>query len=400
MLEFVQRLISKAGYKLGLDAKNIQDLLKTNDEHIFDIKLSSGKTFRAYRVQHNNKRGPYKGGIRFHKNVSLDEVRGLATLMTIKTAAVGLPLGGAKGGVAVDPKSLSKAELEELSRKYVDHLRPYIGPDKDIPAPDAGTNSTIIDWMVDEYEKLTGDRSKVSFTGKSIENGGILGRDAATGRGGVIVLRELLKHQGRTERKLTYSIQGFGNVGSYFALVAQDDQPSWQLVAASDSSGAACTEKGLDAKELDKFKRGGGHFADYKQSQAKTISATEFMALEVDVLVLAALEDAVNQANMKDINAKYILELANGPTSGEAYDYLTKRGVVIIPDVVANAGGVIVSHLEWLQNRAGEKWPESKVNSELKKYLVKAVEEIYKTSTNQRAPLKEAAVIVALKNLL
>src|SRR4051794_24071715 len=195
MLETTQATIRRAGKKLGLENEVIEQILKTNAEHVFDIELNDGQHFKAYRVQHNNKRGPYKGGVRFHPGVNLDEVRALATLMSFKTAAVGLPLGGGKGGISVDPKKLSKSELEELSRKYAKHLTPYIGPDKDIPAPDVNTNAEIIDWMLDEYEKETGDKNHASFTGKSMGKGGSLGRPAATGRGGVIALRQLLKHE-------------------------------------------------------------------------------------------------------------------------------------------------------------------------------------------------------------
>src|SRR5581483_10492028 len=201
MLETAQNLIRKTGKKLGLDESEIKRLIKIDAEHKFKISLDSGKEFSAYRIQHSNKLGPYKGGIRFHPQVNLDEVRALATLMSLKTAAVGLPLGGGKGGVAVDPKQITNEELEELSRKYVQHLEPHIGPDKDVPAPDVNTNPTVIDWMVDEYQKLTGDTTKSSFTGKSLENGGSLGRDAATGRGGVIAFRELLKLQKNKDKE-------------------------------------------------------------------------------------------------------------------------------------------------------------------------------------------------------
>lgn len=400
MLEDVRKLIKQVGQNLGLDSRAIEELISPNAEHIFDIELNNGKTFKAFRVQHNNQNGPYKGGIRYHENVSLDEVRALATLMSLKTAAVDLPLGGGKGGVVVNPKSLSKEELEELSRKYVQALHPHIGPDKDVPAPDVNTNATIIDWMVDEYERLTGDSSHASFTGKSIKKGGSLGRDAATGRGGVIVLKELFKHLKKADSPIKYAIQGFGNVGAFFATVAQTEQPNWRFVGASDSSATLYSEKGLDAKDLAKFKRDGGRFTDYKNSLAEKLKPEDFSTLDVDVLVLAALEDAVNKENMKDIKAKYVVEMANGPISNEAFNYLIGKGVVILPDVVANAGGVIVSYLEWKQNKENNHWSEKKVNQELEKYLVKAVDRMYKTSVNQNVPLKEAALMAALKNLL
>jgi glutamate dehydrogenase/leucine dehydrogenase len=399
MLESIHGQVAGAARKLGLDKKKIDELLKINAEHIFNIELSDGQSFKAYRVQHNNRRGPYKGGIRFHKNVNLDEVRGLATLMTLKTAAIGLPLGGGKGGVEVDPKSLSREQLEELSRKYVQGLQPHIGPDKDVPAPDVNTNPMIIDWMVDEYQKLTGDTTRASFTGKSLGNGGSHGRDAATGRGGVIVVSELLKLMGAGSDELTYAVQGFGNVGSFFALTAQAEQPNWKLVATSDSSGVIYLEDGLDVKDLDKFKKAEGRFSDYKKGRPKLLGPEKFVGLDVDILVLAALEDAVDKANVKQVQAKFVVEMANGPISGTAYDYLTDKGITIVPDVVANAGGVIVSYLEWLQNRQDEQWPLQKVNAELEKYLVQATKQMYQTAKEEKVPLKEAALMAALKNL-
>ncbi len=400
MLETAHKLIKKVGKHLGLSAEDVAYLLKTDAEHEFDIELSNGNTHKAYRVQHNNTLGPYKGGIRFHADVNKDEVRALATLMSLKTAAVGLPLGGGKGGVGVNPKSLSDGELEELARKYVMHLAPHIGPDKDVPAPDVNTNPAIIDWMVDEYEKQTGDKTRASFTGKSIKNGGSLGRDAATGRGGVIVLREILKLMGLNRKDLTYGVQGFGNVGSFFAEVAEVEHPWWLLTAATDSSGGITDAFGLDAKELDAYKKTGNKLFDYKSDSAAMITNEQFVHEEVDVLVLAALGDVVTDQNMKSVKAKFVLELANGPVSEAAHDYLIKKGVVVIPDVLANAGGVIVSYLEWLQNRAGEQWSEDKVNTELERLLVKATHDVYDYMTKHKLSLKEAAFAIAIRRIL
>jgi glutamate dehydrogenase (NADP+) len=400
MLEGVHKLIKQVGASLGLDEKTIEDLIKPNAEHIFDIELESGKKFKAFRVQHNNQNGPYKGGVRFHENVTLDEVQALATLMSLKTAAVGLPLGGGKGGIAVNPRNLSAQELEELSRKYVRGLSKHIGPDQDVPAPDVNTNSTIIDWMVDEYSQLTGDKTRASFTGKSIKNGGSLGRDAATGRGGVIAFSELLKHLESSNKKITYAVQGYGNVGQYFATISQKEQSSWQLCAASDSGAVVYSSQGLDAANLAEFKNGNGRFTDYKSDSVQILKPDDFVGLDVDVLVLAALEDTVDKNNMGDIKAKYIVELANGPITNEAYEYLTKKGVVILPDVIANAGGVVVSYLEWKQNKEMEKWSIQKVNKELEKYITRAVDQMYNTSKAKNVPLKEAAFMAALKNLL
>ncbi|HLG90788.1 MAG TPA: Glu/Leu/Phe/Val dehydrogenase [Candidatus Saccharimonadales bacterium] len=397
MLETAQSLIRQTGKKLGLSNREIDELIKVDAEHRFEIELDSGKSFEAYRVQHKNKLGPYKGGIRFHPQVDLEEVRALATLMSLKTAAVGLPLGGAKGGVAVNPKELSKDELEELSRKYVRHLQPHIGPDKDVPAPDVNTNPTIIDWMADEYETLTGDKTRAAFTGKSAEHGGSLGRDAATGRGGVIALAELLARLEKRDRKLTFAVQGYGNVGAYFAGVAQEAQPNWQLVAASDSSATIINQAGLDAIKLAGFKEAGQRFSDYKDARVESSEA--IIGLEVDILVLAALEDAITERNMGGVKAKYIVEMANGPINEPAYNSLTSQGILILPDIIANSGGVIVSYLEWLQNKNGEHWPEDKVNTELEKYMKKSVDELYKTASAKKVSLKEAAFMMALQRL-
>jgi glutamate dehydrogenase/leucine dehydrogenase len=395
MLQTTHASITKAAQKLGLDEETIQALLRVDHAHAFDIELENGKKFSAYRVQHKNKLGPYKGGIRFHPKVDVEEVQALATLMSFKTAAVGLPLGGGKGGITVNPKELSQAELEELSRKYVRKLEPHIGPEQDVPAPDVNTNSTIIDWMVDEYEKLTGDASKASFTGKSLANGGSLGREAATGRGGVIALREFLKLEGKADKPLTVAVQGFGNVGAFFALVAAEDHPNWKLVAANDSRATIIDSNGLDAKQLAAHKKAGKSFGELSEKPE-----TAIFSQDVDVLVLAALDDAITETNMKDIKTGILLELANGPINERAEEHLLKQGAKIIPDIVANAGGVIVSYLEWLQNRQSEKWDEARVNAELEKYMQPAVKDMYDYAKEHNSSLKEAALSLAIKRLI
>lgn len=397
MLETAHAFIDRSGQTIGLSKAQIASLKKINHEHVFNISLNSGKTFKAYRIQHNNKRGPYKGGIRYHPNVNLDEVRTLATLMSFKTAAVGLPLGGGKGGIAVDPRKLTPAELEELSRKYVDHLYKYIGPKKDVPAPDVNTNPAIMDWMVDEYEKLTGDKTKASFTGKSISNGGSLGRTAATGRGGVISTRELLSLNG-VKGPITYAIQGFGNVGSYYALVAEKLKLNWKLVSASDSEAAVYDKDGLNVKDVFDFKAKGGRFKSY--GKTKTISNEKLLSLDIDVLVLAGLEDSINKDNMRSINARYIIEMGNGPITKEAFEYLVSKNKVILPDIVANAGGVIVSYLEWEQNLNNQRWSEEVVNKKLEKYMVDATKAIYDYSKKHATDLKNAAFVRASELLV
>lgn len=398
MLKTTHALIRRAGKRLGLDDATIEQLIQTDAEHRFTITLDDGQAFEAYRIQHSNQRGPYKGGIRFHPEVDLDEVRALATLMSFKAAAVGLPLGGGKGGVAVDPRHLSSAQLEEVSRKYVRGLKAHIGPTKDVPAPDVNTNAQIIDWMVDEYAQLTGDMTRASFTGKSIPNGGSAGRNAATGRGGVIVLAELLKARGEQDKPLRYAVQGFGNVGSFFATTSAALHPQWQLVAASDSSGALYDPAGLDPAALAAYKADRGRFSNYEGGTQ--LSEAELLALDVDVLVLAALGNVITDENAEHIRARYVLELANGPVTEAAADALDKRQITVVPDILANAGGVIVSYLEWQQNMKNERWDEAHVNAELARYLEEATDAILLVAREHAVPLKEAALIHATSTLV
>jgi glutamate dehydrogenase (NAD(P)+) len=399
MLDDTHKFIESAAKHLGLPGEFVAGFKQADAEHAFEITLSDGNTYQAYRVQHNNQRGPYKGGIRFHPQVTLDEVRTLATLMTLKTAVVGLPLGGGKGGVVVDPRQLSKEQLEELSRKCAAALQPHIGPHKDIPAPDVNTDATVIDWMLDEYEKITGDTSHASFTGKSIAKGGSQGRDAATGRGGVLTLEELLALEKAGKPDLTVAIQGYGNVGSFFGTAMQERHPDWRLVAASDSAAAVYNADGLDAAALQKYKAKGGRFKNYDAAGVKIIANDDLLRLDVDVLVLAGFEDTVTQDNVKTIRAQYVVEMANGPVTKRAHDYLFGHGHVIIPDIIANAGGVVVSYLEWVQNLQTETWSEPKVNDKLAGYMKQAVDETYAYATYENLSLKEAAFALALKKL-
>ncbi len=400
MLDSTEKLIRNVAEKAAIDKEQVDNLLRINHEYVFTIKLKSGKQYEAFRVQHNNSRGPYKGGIRFHPNVSLDEVRALAILMTFKNAAVGVPFGGAKGGIVVDPQTLQRDELEELSREYVRHLVEHIGPDLDIPAPDVNTNPQIIDWMVDEYEHLTGDKSRASFTGKSYENDGSLGRPEATGRGGVIVLRELLKLYEPTRSSFSYALQGFGNVGSYFALTAEQEQTGWQCIMAADSRGAIYALDGLDIENLVRIKKEANSLLTAAHAPTVTsLSSEALISAQADVMVLAALQEAITMTNVSTVRARYILELANGPVDEDACEVLRSKGTIIIPDILANAGGVIVSYLEWLQNQDSEQWSLERVNEQLQQYLVTATKEIYQTAMDSGITLKEAAVLKGLSAL-
>lgn len=398
MLDTAYKSILRAGKLKGLSEQQIDSLISFDQAHSFEINHSNGQKYQAHRVQHSSKRGPYKGGIRFHPDVNQDEVTALATLMSFKTASIGLPLGGGKGGITVDPKTLSASELEELSRSYVKYLAKYIGPETDVPAPDVNTDGQIIDWMVDEYSQITGDTTKASFTGKSIQNGGSLGRESASGRGGAIVLAELLRLMGK-KNKITYALQGFGNVGSFFATTSLV-YPTWEMRAVTDSKGGISSAVKLDIARISQLKKNGSTISSLIAKNIQPISNDEVISQDVDVLVLAALGDSVTTKNMKNVKAKYILELANGPVDDQAYEYLTQLGVVIIPDILANAGGVVVSYLEWLQNMQNQKWSEKKVNSMLNKYLVNVTRKIYKISQKQKISLKDASFIVAIDNLL
>ena len=397
MLKTAHQHIRNTGKKLGLTQKQVGKLLAVEAEHEFEISLKNGKKFKAFRMQHSSARGPYKGGIRFHEHVNHDEVQALATLMSFKTAAVNIPLGGGKGGVVVDPKTLNSEELEELARGYVRYLEKHIGPHKDVPAPDVNSNPQIIDWMVDEYAKLTGDKTRATFTGKSIEHGGSEGRDAATGRGGVIVLDTLQKLDG-LNKEITFAVQGFGNVGAFFAEVAEKEHKNWKLVSATDSSGGVYDAEGLSANKLAEWKSDKKHLNDY--SQGAKITNEELLKLDVDVLILAALGGVIDESNQSTVKAKYILELANGPVDSSAEKGLESRGIVVVPDILANAGGVIVSYLEWLQNLDDEHWTLQVVNKKLEEYLVPAVSEIAKRAKKDKSTLKESAFAVATERLV
>lgn len=398
MLKSTHQAIRSAGEKLGLTLTQVEDLLEVDAAHEFEIVLKNGKRFTGFRTQHSNKRGPYKGGVRFHPEVDFDEVRALATLMSLKTAVVDIPLGGGKGGVAVNPRDLSEAELEELAREYVRHLAPHIGPDKDIPAPDVNTNPKIIDWFVDEYSKITGDVTKASFTGKSLQNGGSEGRNAATGQGGLFVLEEFLELEGRQNEPLTYAVQGFGNVGAFFAELTQKRFPSWRLIAVSDSKATITDKKGLNAINLSSFKQSGGSFSELEN--VSKYDPEQVLETKADVLVLAALGGVITEDNEPEVKAKIILELANGPVGIEAQARLSKRGVQVIPDMLANAGGVIVSYYEWQQNLADEHWSEERVSQMLESQLKKATKSVYSISNEKKMSLPEAAYLLGVQRLV
>jgi glutamate dehydrogenase/leucine dehydrogenase len=390
-------LIEKSTEKLELTKKQKKDL--TEPDKIIEVEVPLGeKKYHGFRVQFNNKRGPYKGGLRFHPQVDLNEVKALSGWMAIKTALVDIPMGGAKGGIEFNPKELSESELEELSRNFVKEIYTQIGPEKDVPAPDVGTNSKIIDWMVDEYEKQIGKKAPAAFTAKSIKNGGSQGRTEATGQGGAYVLEALAKKI-NLERK-TIAVQGFGNVGSQFALAAE--KLGFKVVAVSDSSGGYYLEEGLDVKKIKKCKDQGSSVVKCGKKiyeKGKEITNQELLLLDVDVLAPAALENVINQENAKDIKAQVIIELANGPTTPEAADILQDMDIVVVPDVLANAGGVTVSYFEWLQNRKGEKWTKKQVFEKLEEKMKDAFESIWEVKDKSES-IRDVAYMEAIKKLI
>ncbi len=398
MLQSARNTIEKVGKKLNLSDEQIEKIIELEHEHDFEIELDNGSKYQAFRMQHNSKRGPYKGGIRFHPKVDKDEVRALATLMSLKTAVVDIPMGGGKGGIIIQPRDLDKSELEELSRKYVQQLSEYIGPHKDVPAPDVNTTAEIMDWMVDEYSKITGDKTRASFTGKSLENGGSKGRPAATGRGGYLVLSKLLE-LAEDKAPKTFAVQGFGNVGSFFSTITLSNQGDWKLIAVSDSSSGLRSLEGLDAESLTQFKKDGGSFVDYEADGVEKFDAKEIIKQDVDVLALAALGGVITDDNQEDVLASIVLELANGPVDGGGSELLEARGVTVVPDILANAGGVIVSYLEWKQNLDDEKWELDRVEDTLKKYITKAAQETYNKSKELGVSLREGAYASAIERL-
>jgi glutamate dehydrogenase len=361
------------------------------------IKGKDGKikTFTAFRIQHNDARGPFKGGIRFHQNVSEDEVQALATLMSLKCAVAGIPYGGGKGGIIVDPSKLTREELKDLSTEYAKLIAPYIGPWKDVPAPDVNTDGQIMSWMLEAYEKKIGMQAPATFTGKPLELGGSLGRTEATGQGGVYVLEAYLKQK----LKVTIAIQGFGNVGYYFAKIAKE--LGFTIVAVSDSSSGLYNSKGLNIDEIAKFKESGKPLKEAPlKGGSKYITNAELLELPVTVLVPAALENSITKENMKNIKAKIIIEMANGPTTSEADAYLHKKGIDVIPDILANSGGVTVSYFEWVQNLSGYYWTKERVNDELKKTITKAFLDIDGVVKSKHISYRRAANYLSIKRII
>ena len=370
------------------------------------VRMDNGslRIFEGYRVRYDDTRGPTKGGIRFHPQVSLDEVQSLAFWMTFKCAAVNLPFGGAKGGITLNPKELSKFELERLSRGYVDAIAPFIGPDLDIPAPDVYTNAMIMGWMMDQYSIIKGMRSPAVITGKPVSMGGSLGRNTATGTGAFFVLQTMMKKFDKSPEQLTVAVQGFGNAGSVIAR--QLFEAGYKVVAVSDSRGGIYRQDGLQIPDIQQFKQTHHkmkavycHDTVCDIVEHDTLTNEELLSLDVDILVPAALENQITADNAHTVQAKYIFEVANGPITADADAILEDRGISVFPDILVNAGGVMVSHFEWVQNRSGLYWKLDEVNRQLLERITTEAETIWQLAGKHEVSFRTAAYIHALGRL-
>lgn len=379
---------------------NLVERLKFPDRYVevsIPVMMDDGKQkiFTGFRSQHNNARGPYKGGTRYFEQVSLDEIRALSFWMTFKNAIVNIPMGGGKGGIIFDPKKVSKRELESITRGYVQKIFHLIGPEVDSPGPDIGAGSEIMDWIMDEYSRLSGKKVLAASTGKSIGNGGSNGRAESTGFGGGVVLREVLSKKFISTERKTIAIQGFGLVGTFLAESVRE--LGWKIVALSDSRGGIYNENGIDLGEAEAHKKKTGALQDLQGS--KNISNSELLELDVDVLVPAALENVLTLENAHKIKAKIIFEMANGPTTPEADEILNKNGKIIIPDILANSGGVATSYYEWYQNIHNEKWTTEEVLKKLEKLMSQAFVDVYTVQQKYKTTFRNAAYILALERI-
>lgn len=399
IFEMAQIPLNKAIETMELDAgaAAIIAVPERTLEVSIPVKMDDGttKVFTGYRSQHSTILGPAKGGVRYHQNVSMDEVKTLAFWMTCKCAVAGLPYGGGKGGIIVDPSKLSKAELERLTRGYIDKIAPIIGEKRDIPAPDMNTNAQIMGWMMDEYSKLNGQYEPGFITGKAISVGGSLGRTAATGRGVVVAALEALKLQGIQPYEATAAVQGFGNVGSWTAKLFCD--AGVKVIALSDVYGAIFKADGFDCYDVDAYVKKTGSVVGYPGSKA--ITNAELLAMEVTVLAPCAIELQLTAENAAAVQASIICEGANGPTTPEADDILEAKGVMVIPDILANGGGVTVSYFEWVQNLYRYFWPEEEVIEKQNALMRKAFKVVYEKAKQYNVPLRVAAYMVALGSL-
>lgn len=404
----------KRARQIGEDAKISAEVIEglmrpqATMQASIPVRMDDGSIhyFTAFRCRYNTVLGPAKGGIRYHPDVTQSEVQALGLWMTIKTAVVGLPFGGGKGGIIVDPKSLSPMELERLSRGYMRAMADFLGPDIDIPAPDVYTNAMIMGWMLDEYQFIKRIKAPGVITGKPIELGGSLGRDEATGRGAYLCLKELEKKHQLLPEETTVAVQGLGNAGYHVARLLHHD--GYKVVALSDSQGGIYSSKGLDVENIWKEKTARKHLnavyskqpvAEGKKNPHKKITNEKLLQLNVDILIPAALESVINESNASKIKARYICEVANGPILSSAEPILEKNGITVIPDVLANAGGVTVSYFEWVQNRQGYMWTLEEVRARLEQVMCKAFNEVWETAEREKQSLRAGAYTLAFKRI-
>jgi len=391
--------LKAAAVAAGLDDELVARLSQV-DRHAelsIPVRMDDGslRFFTGFRSQHNGWRGPYKGGIRYHPDADLDEVKALSFWMTFKCAVVDVPFGGGKGGVIADPRNLSESELERLSRGYVRQLYPLLGPDRDVPAPDVNTDGRVMAWMADEFGKLAGEEVPASFTGKPVGSGGSEGRTEATGYGGAVVLEAALADLGIAAP--TVAIQGFGNVATHFASSLAALMPDARVVAFSDSRGGIHDGDGLDLPALRKHKEETGSLKDFPGSRA--ITNDELLALDADVLAPAALENVLAKENADRVRARVVLELANGPTTPEADGIFEAAGIAVLPDILANAGGVATSYFEWYQNRHGEQWTREEVLARLAGHMRAAYAAVLEARQEHGTTYRSAAYAVAARRL-
>lgn len=367
-------------------------------EVTLEVETKNGReTFPAYRVQFNNARGPYKGGIRFHPAADLEEVKALAATMAVKCAVIDVPLGGAKGGVTFDPKQYDAKDIQAISRAYARALHAYIGVDKDIPAPDVYTTPEIMGWMLDEYEKTTGRSEPGMITGKPLALGGSIGRDTATAQGAVHVLEAYVRDRQLKPADLTVAIQGFGNAGSVIADLLHTAR--YKVVAVSDSKGTVYDANGLDPEKVEEAKKRGGSVTAYTSEGAQALGVDAVLSVQCDILIPAALDNQIREDNVADVRANMILELANNPTTPEADKGLAQRGVTVIPDVLANAGGVTVSYFEWVQNRQQLYWTKDEVEERLKQKMVTAYNALTKEVQTNGMTYRQAAYRLGMSRI-
>ncbi|HZD17188.1 MAG TPA: Glu/Leu/Phe/Val dehydrogenase [Actinomycetota bacterium] len=394
----VEGFFAAAAERLGLDP-SIREVLATHQRETtvqVRVPMDDGTTgvFHGYRVQHNDSRGPFKGGLRYHETVSIDEIRCFSALMTWKCALLDIPFGGGKGGVSVNPKLLSEGELERLSRAFIRTIAPVIGPTMDIPAPDVNTSAREMGWMVDEYGRMFGDAPAV-LTGKPIALGGSLGREQATGRGGFLCLDRIAHHRGWTRDKIRIAVEGYGNAATWFSILA--NRAGYRIVAVSDSKGGIQNPEGLDPRAVLEHKRSTGSVVEFKH--AETILGDDLIGVDCEVLVPAAMEEHIRDDNAEHVQANLVLEVANYPTTPAADGLLKARGATVIPDILASAGGVVVSYLEWVQNLQRERWTEDRVNQRLAELMNAATDSVLARANEKGITHREAAYELAVERV-